>query len=112
MSRQKNEVIIYQGRSGAIEFKGDFKKENLWASQLQISQLFDINQSVISRHIKNIFQDGEINEKSNMQKMHNANSDKPVAFYSLDVILSVGYRANSKVAIAFRKWATQVIWSN
>ena len=54
----------------------------------------------------NIFKDGEV-DKSNMQKRHIANSDKPVAFYSLDVILAVGYRTNSKTAIEFRKWATQ-----
>ena len=56
-----------------------------------------------------MFKDGEIEEKSNMQKMHNANSDKPVFFYSLDVILGVGYRTNSKVAIEFRKWATKTL---
>lgn len=63
----------------------------------------------MSRHIKNIFKDREIEEKSNMQKMHNANSDKPVTLYSLDVILGVGYRTNSKVAIEFRKWATKTL---
>jgi hypothetical protein len=60
-------------------------------------------------NVRNIFKDGEIEEKSNMQKMHIPNSDKPVAFYSLDVILAVGYRTNSKVAIEFRKWATKTL---
>jgi death-on-curing family protein len=63
----------------------------------------------VSRHIRNIFKDGEIEEKSNMQKMHNAISDKPVTLYSLDVILGVGYRTNSKIAIEFRKWATKTL---
>lgn len=105
----KKEFVIYQGKSGEIAFKGDIKKETIWASQAQIVALFDVDQSVVSRHIKNVFKDGEISEKSNMQKMHIANSDKPVALYSLDVILAVGYRTNSKVAIEFRKWATKTL---
>ena len=109
---QKNkEVIIYQARNGAIELRGDFTHETIWATQAQIVSLFNVDQSVVSRHIKNIFKDGEIEEKSNMQKMHNANSDKPVILYSLDVVLSVGYRTNSKVAIEFRKWATKTLRS-
>jgi len=102
-------TIIYQAPNGAIELKGDFSKETVWANQSQIAELFDVDQSVISRHIRNIVKDGEVDQKSNMQKMHIANSDKPVAFYSLDIILSVGYRTNSKVAIDFRKWATKTI---
>jgi hypothetical protein len=66
-------------------------------------RIFEKDQSVISRHIRNIFKDNEIDKKSNMQKMHIANSDKPVDIYSLDIILSVGYRTNSKKAIEFRK---------
>jgi prophage maintenance system killer protein/prophage antirepressor-like protein len=102
-------TIIYQAPNGAIELKGDFSKETVWANQAQIAELFGVDQSVISRHIRNVLKDGEVDQKSNMQKMHIANSDKPVAFYSLDIILSVGYRTNSKVAIDFRKWATQTI---
>jgi len=104
-----SKTIIYQAPNGAIELKGDLSKETVWANQAQIVKLFDVDQSVISRHIRNIFKDGEVDQKSNMQKMHIANSDKPVAFYSLDVILSVGHRTNSKVAIDFRKWATQTL---
>ncbi len=105
----KSEIIVYQNKSGAIEFKGDFQKETIWANQMQIVKLFGVDQSVVSRHVNNIFRDGEIDKKSNMQKMHIANSDKPVVFYSLDVILSVGYRTNSKVAIEFRQWATKTL---
>ena len=105
----KKEIIIYQSKSGKIEFRGDLKKDTVWATQAQISELFSISQPVVSRHINNIFKNEEIDKKSNMQKMHIANSDKPVAFYSLDTILSVGYRTNSKVAIHFRKWATKTL---
>jgi len=107
---QKN-IIIYQAKNGAIELRGDFTHETIWATQEQIVRLFNIDQSVVSRHIKNIFKDGEIEEKRNMQKMHIANSDKPVIFYSLDVVLGVGYRTNSKIAIEFRKWATKTLRS-
>ncbi len=101
--------VIFQTKNGSIELSGDFANETIWASQKQIVELYGVDQSVISRHMRNVFRDGEIDEKSNMQKMHIANSDRPVTFYSLDVVLAVGYRTNSKVAIEFRKWATSVI---
>jgi death-on-curing family protein len=102
-------TVIYQTKTGKLEPRGDFNKETIWATQANIVSLFGVDQSVISRHIKNIFKDKEIDKKSNMQKMHIANSDKPVTFYSLDVVLGVGYRTNSKVAIEFRKWATKTL---
>ncbi|MEI6659891.1 MAG: virulence protein RhuM/Fic/DOC family protein [bacterium] len=105
----KNNVVIYQAKNGAIELRGDFEHDTVWATQAQIVDLFGVDQSVVSRHIRNIFADGEIEEKSNMQKMHIANSDKPVTLYSLDVMLGVGYRTNSKIAIEFRKWSTKTL---
>lgn len=104
-------VVIYHAKNGAIELKGDFNHETVWATQADIVKLFAVDQSVVSRHIRNIFADGEIDQKSNMQKMHNANSDKPILLYSMDVILAVGYRTNSKVAIEFRQWATKTLRS-
>lgn len=104
-----NDLIIYQNESGAIELRGDFAQETIWATQAQIVELYRVDQSVVSRHIRNIFNDQEIASESNMQKMHIAGSDKPVSVYSLDVILSVGYRTNSKVAIQFRQWATKTL---
>ncbi|OHE14370.1 MAG: DNA-binding protein, partial [Sulfurimonas sp. RIFOXYB2_FULL_37_5] len=79
--------------------------------QAQLCDIFEKDQSVISRHVNNIFRDNEVDEKSNMQKMHIANSDKPVSFYSLDIVLAVGYRTNSSKAIRFRQWATSVLKS-
>ena len=105
----KQNVVIYQASNGAIELRGDFQHENLWATQAQISELFSIDRTVVTKHIGNILKTGEINEKSNVQKMHIANSDKPVTFYSLDIILSVGYRANSARAVEFRKWANKIL---
>ena len=109
IKKLKNELMIYQSKSGAIELRGDFDRETIWANQTQIVDIFGIDQSVVSRHIHNIFKDNEVDKKSNMQKMHIANSDKPVEFYSLDIILAVGYRTNSSKAIAFRVWATKTL---
>lgn len=106
---KKDGIVIYQAKNGAIELSGDFENETIWATQSQIAQLFNIDQSVVSRHINNLLKDGEIDQKSNMQKMHIANSDKLVFLYSLDVVLGVGYKTNSRVAIGFRKWATQTL---
>jgi hypothetical protein len=105
------DIVIYQGKNGGIEFKGDIKKETFWATQAQIAELFGIDRTVATKHINKVIGDDEVDEKSNVQKMHIANSDKPVNFYSLDIILGVGYRTNSKMAIVFRKWATKVLKS-
>ena len=110
--KKEKRIAIYQTKNGAIELKTDISSETIWATQNQIAQLFEVDQSVVSRHIKNIFNWKEIDRKSNMQKMHIPNSDKPVTFYSLDVILAVGYRANSAKAILFRQWATKVLHSH
>jgi len=83
--------------------------EAIWAAQGVMEELFGVNVSGISRHLVNVFSSGELNGKSNLQKMQIAKSDKPVAFYSLDVIISVGYRVNSIRATAFRQWATSVL---
>ena len=74
-----------------------------------MAKLFEKDRTVISRHIHNVFKDGEIDEQSNVQKMHIANSDKPIILYSLDVIISVRYRVKSKNDILFREWANSVL---
>lgn len=84
----KNEIIIFENQGVKLEV--NMKDETVWLNQKQISVLFDKDQSVISRHINNVFKENELERKSNMQKMHIPLSDKPVKFYSLDVIISVG----------------------
>ena len=103
------ELLIYQGKDWEIILKEDSKNETIWASQKQISDVFGIDRTVVTKHISKIFKDEEVDEKSNVQKMHIANSDKPVKFYNLDIILAVGYRTNSAKAIEFRKWATKTL---
>jgi len=105
----KNEIILYRPDEIAEHIEVRIDEETVWLNQEQLMLLFQRDQSVISRHIRNIFKEGELNENSNMQKMHIANSDKPVAFYNLDLIISVGYRVKSKQGIQFRIWATRVL---
>jgi prophage maintenance system killer protein len=105
----KGEIIIYQPKTGGPRFEVALEKENIWVEQSKIAKLFNVDRSVITKHINNIFESGELSPKSNVQKMHIPLSDKPVRFYNLDVIISVGYRVNSKIATKFRVWATRII---
>jgi death-on-curing family protein len=105
----QNQIIIYKTPDKKVEVQVAFGKETIWLSQKQISDIFDTERTVVTKHIRNIFISGELQEKSNVQKMHIADSDKPVNFYSLDVIISVGYRVNSKKATEFRVWATNTL---
>lgn len=83
-------VEIFQTEDGQIRLEVQLSDETVWLSQAQMVALFARDQSVISRHVRNIFKEGELVKESNMQKMHIAGSDKPVTFYNLDVIISVG----------------------
>ncbi len=106
------QLVIYQTKSVALEWRGDFEKETVWASLDQIAQVFGRDKSVISRHIKNIFEEGELTRSSVVAKNATTASDGKiyqVEYYNLDVIISVGYRVNSKVATQFRQWATKTL---
>ena len=104
-----DKVVIYQTTDGKSALDVRLEQETVWLNQAQLVDLFERSQSVISRHINNVFKEGELDEKSNMQKTHIANSDRPVVFYSLDVIISVGYRVKSQRGTQFRQWATRVL---
>lgn len=103
------DIVIYETEDGLVNIDVRLQDDNIWLNMNQMAQLFDRDRSVIYRHIKNIFEENELVEKSNVQILHIANSDKPVEFYSLDVVISVGYRVKSKRGIQFRVWATQVL---
>jgi hypothetical protein len=103
---------IYQAKNGAIELKFDDKKETVWASQKQIAEIFGIDRSVVTKHIKNIFKDGEVKEKevcaifahtTKHGAIKGKTQVKEIKIYNLDIILAVGYRTNSSQAIEFRK---------
>ena len=103
-----SEIIIYEPADGGhvtVRLEG----ESLWLTQEQIADVFKRERSVITKHLRNIFQDGELAEESNVQNLHIAGSDKPVKFYNLDAIISVGYRVNSKRGTQFRQWATGIL---
>ncbi|MBI2415634.1 MAG: virulence protein RhuM/Fic/DOC family protein [Candidatus Kerfeldbacteria bacterium] len=107
-----NQVVIYQTKTGAIKLKGDVQKDTIWANQTQIADIFNIERSVVTKHIRNILKDKELDERSVCANFaHTGNDGKiyQVQFYNLDIILALGYRTNSKRAIEFRKWATKVL---
>jgi death-on-curing family protein len=101
-------IEIYQGPDGA-ELSVEIDEGTVWLNQTQMADLFQRDQSVISRHINNAVNEGEVDKESNMQNMHIANSDRPVTYYDLDVIISVGYRVKSLNGTLFRRWATEVL---
>lgn len=102
-----DEMVIYQSEDGAVKVDVLFEDETVWLSQQQMAMLFQKDRTVITRHISNIFAEGELDEKSNVHFLHFPNSDKPVRMYSLDVIISVGYRVKSYQGTQFRIWATK-----
>ena len=111
-----NELIIYQDKNKKIEVH--VKEETIWLSLNQIAFLFDVKKAAISKHIKNIFSSGELDETSTVSKMETVQQEgsrkvkRKITYYNLDVIIAVGYRVNSKKATQFRIWATQVLKNN
>ncbi|XOU93862.1 MAG: virulence RhuM family protein [Candidatus Kerfeldbacteria bacterium] len=108
-------IVIYQAKTGAIEFRGDFNLETIWASQKQIAEVFDVDVRTINEHLKNIYRTGELTDKATIrnfrivQKEGKRYIERDVNLYNLDAIISVGYRVNSKHATQFRIWATKVL---
>ena len=111
-NKQPKQLIIYQSKSGKIEFRGDFERDTVWGNLNQIADLFGRDKSVISRHIKNIFKSNELSTNSVVAKIATTAADGKiyqVEYYNLDMILSIGYRVDSKQATQFRIWATKVL---
>ncbi|WP_418625760.1 virulence RhuM family protein [Sellimonas intestinalis] len=106
---QNSNMIIYTTEDGLTKIETTFDEDTVWLSKAQMAELFQRDRSVISKHIKNVFEEGELPRESNVQILHIANSDKPVEFYNLDVIISVGYRVKSKRGTQFRIWATNIL---
>ncbi|MCB9810962.1 MAG: virulence protein RhuM/Fic/DOC family protein [Candidatus Nomurabacteria bacterium] len=108
-------MVIYQTKSGALELRGDAKKETLWATQAQIAQAFDVDVRTINEHIKNIYKTEELFEKSTIRKFRIVQTEgkrtvkREMNHYNLDMIISVGYRVNSKKATQFRQWSTKTL---
>ena len=105
----KYELVKFVNNNLELEVNVSPNEDTVWLSKEDMSLLFNRDRSVISRHIKNIFESNELEEKSNVHFLHIAHSDKPVPYYSLDVVISVGYRVKSSNGIIFRKWANSVL---
>ena len=109
MPERHDEIVIYQSEDGQVKVDVLFENETVWLTQQQMSMLFQKDRTVITRHISNIFSEGELDEKSNVHFLHFPLSDKPTKVYNLDVIISVGYRVKSQRGTQFRRWATKII---
>lgn len=104
-----NTIEIYRSQDGSVQLNVKLENETVWLSANQMAMLFDRDAKTIRKHINNVFADGELEKESNTHFLRVANSDKPVPFYNLDVIISVGYRVKSQQGVQFRRWATSVL---
>ncbi len=109
VSAHSSNFLLYTAADGKVRVEVFVQEETVWLTQKALAELFGKERSVITKHLKRIFDTGELDEKSNVQKMHIAHSDKPVSYYNLDVIIAVGYRVNSYQATQFRIWATKTL---
>ena len=105
---KQGEIILYQPDE-AVRLEVRLEDETVWLTQAQIAELFQRDRTVITKHINNVFKEKELEEKSNVHFLHITNSDKPVKFFSLDVIISVGYRVKSVRGTQFRQWANKIL---
>ena len=104
----KGEIVLYQPDE-VVKLEVRLENETVWLTQAQMAELFQRERTVITKHINNVFKEKELEEKSNVHFLHIANSDKPVKYYSLDVIISVGYRVKSQRGTQFRQWANKIL---
>ena len=105
----QNEIVLFESSDNAVKLEVAVNQETVWLSQNQMTLLFGVDRTVITRHINNIFKEGELEQESNVQKMHIANAFRPAQYYNLDVIISVGYRVKSQRGVEFRRWANAVL---
>ena len=106
----KYKLVRFTDNDFELDVRADSENETVWLTQEEISILFDRDQGVISRHINNIFKEGELRRDTSMQKMHksqgsDSQNHRPPVYYNLDVIISVGYRVKSQRGVKFRRWA-------
>lgn len=117
MKKQKSnkQIIIYQTKTGALELKADLQYETIWLTQQQVAELFNVQKAAISKHVKNIFESGELEQEATVSKMETVQTEgtrrikRTIDYYNLDLVVSIGYRINSKQATHFRQWATKTL---
>ena len=106
--QQTGEIILYQPNEN-VQLEVHLEEETVWLTQAQMAELFQKDRTVVTRHINNVFTEGELDQESNVHFLHIPFSDRPVKLYSLDVIISVGYRVKSQRGTQFRQWANKVL---
>lgn len=104
-----NQIVLFESNDQEVTIPVNLDNQTVWLTQAQMAQLFDRSIGVVSRHIKNVFAEGELEQKSNLHILQKCSSDRPTTLYSLDVIISVGYRVKSQRGVEFRRWATNVL---
>ncbi|MFW0862379.1 MAG: virulence RhuM family protein [Candidatus Komeilibacteria bacterium] len=113
--KKNNDLVIYQAENGAIEYRGDFERDTIWGNLNQIADLFGVQKAAISKHLKNIYIQGELAKGATVSILETVRIEgsrkikRKIEYYNLDAIISVGYRVNSKKATLFRIWATKVL---
>ena len=105
----ENKIVIYQVEDGQTRIDVRLENDTVWLTTSQMAILFDREESNIRRHVINVFKEGELVRENNVQKLHVNGVKKPVPFYNLDVIISVGYRVKSNRGTAFRIWANKIL---
>lgn len=106
---QRAEIVLYQSDGANVPVRVRYAADTFWMTMDEMASLFGRDRTTIGRHLAKVFSEGELVEDCNVQKVHVPSSDKPVSLYSLDAIISVGYRVNSKSATRFRQWATRTL---
>lgn len=112
---KRGEIIIYKTAKNEVDLKVRFEKETILLTQQQVSRLFDVKKAAISKHVKNIFNSGELGKNSTVSILETVQIEggrkisRKIEYYNLDLILSIGYRINSKLATQFRIWATKTL---
>lgn len=115
MKKEGKQIVFYQASSGAIELRGDFERETVWATRMQMAEIFGVNPQAISKHIQNIYKEKELPAKATSSKMELVQNEsgrtvkRNVDIYNLDILIAVGYRINSVVGTKFRQWATKTL---
>lgn len=115
MKKKGKEVVIYQAKSGAIELRGDFGKQTIWATRMQMGHIFGVNPQAISKHIQNIYKEKELERGATSSKMELVQNEsgrqvrRDVDIYNLDILIAVGYRISSVTGTKFRQWATKTL---
>ena len=109
MTKNKAEIVLFETEDKKLSFPVEVKGETVWLSANQMAALFERDEKTIRKHINNVFKENEVEKEYNTQKMRVVGVSQLVPFYSLDVIISVGYRVKSNRGVEFRRWANSVL---